>query len=175
MGTRGAWGFRMGGEDKVTFVSMDSYPEGWPEDLVEVFKHTNLEVLPARVAAWKGVSMDDFAGMDKTPAKSNFEEMLNLGLFSDNRDFLKDSLFCEWAYIFNLDAGVFEVYTGFNRQVDAVEGLLIRSSGDYGRYWDKETSDEGDYMGVRLVKTFPLYEIPDDWIRVVQEVTAETK
>lgn len=35
------------------------------------------------------------------------------GMMIDNADFIKDSLFCEWAYIINLDRGVLEIYRGF--------------------------------------------------------------
>lgn len=37
-----------------------------------------------------------------------------LGL-QDNIDFAKDSLYCEWAYVVDLDLEVLEVYRGFNR------------------------------------------------------------
>ena len=33
----------------------------------------------------------------------------------DNADFLRDSLFCEWGYVINLDKGVLEVYRGFQK------------------------------------------------------------
>ena len=34
-------------------------------------------------------------------------------LLADQRDFIDDSLFCEWAYLVDLDRGMFEVYKGF--------------------------------------------------------------
>lgn len=36
----------------------------------------------------------------------------------DNHDFIKDSLFCEWAYIINLDDRVLEIYQGFQERPD---------------------------------------------------------
>ncbi len=36
-------------------------------------------------------------------------------LLADKRRFAGDSLFCEWAYVIDLDAEVFEVYRGFNK------------------------------------------------------------
>jgi hypothetical protein len=38
---------------------------------------------------------------------------VDAGMMIDNADFIKDSLFCEWAYLINLDRGVLEVYRGF--------------------------------------------------------------
>lgn len=36
----------------------------------------------------------------------------------DNHDFIKDSLFCEYAYIINLDSGNLEFWKGFQKEPD---------------------------------------------------------
>jgi hypothetical protein len=46
----------------------------------------------------------------------------------DSKGFLSDSLFCEWAYIINLDKEVLEVYEGFQE-----EESDNRFKGDYAK------------------------------------------
>ena len=36
----------------------------------------------------------------------------------DSSDFIKDSLFCEYAYIVNLDSGMLEFWKGFQKEPD---------------------------------------------------------
>ena len=62
--------------------------------------------------------------------------------------FLGDSLFCEWAYIVNIDELMLEVYKGFNKDPNAE-----------GRYARVIYADDSGYAGVRLVKTIPLMYI----------------
>jgi hypothetical protein len=45
--------------------------------------------------------------------QGDLEAYAEIGLMIDSASFIKDSLFCEWAYIINLDRGVLEVYRGF--------------------------------------------------------------
>jgi len=66
----------------------------------------------------------------------------------DNHNFLSDSLYCEWAYIINLDEKVLEVYCGFNTNPSAE-----------GRYADLCNDDEKKYYGVKLVENISLDEI----------------
>ena len=65
----------------------------------------------------------------------------------DNKTFLTDSLFCEYAYIINLDTGKLEFYTGFNKDPKA-----------FGRYANAEANDMG-YVGVVLKAEFDLKAI----------------
>ena len=66
----------------------------------------------------------------------------------EGNSFIRDSLFCEWGYILNLDEGVLEVYQGFQK-----------SPHDNGRYSDTEASSSG-YYGSALIVTFPLDNLP---------------
>lgn len=59
---------------------------------------------------------------------------LNTGIAIDDSTFIKDSLFCEWAYIFDAD----------NEQVLILEGFN-KNPGKQWRY--AKTSPDGDYYG----------------------------
>ncbi|WP_347455717.1 hypothetical protein [Acinetobacter thermotolerans] len=68
-----------------------------------------------------------------------------------NKDFVGDSLFCEWAWVIDFDKNTFEVYKGFNKEhVDPTE-----------RFADVATVHE-EYKQVRHFHTFDLNNLPDE-------------
>lgn len=73
----------------------------------------------------------------------------------DSIDFIEDSLFCEYAYIINLDDEVLEFYEGFQKEPQVGN-----------RYGTKE--DRG-YYPCKLALTIPLDEI-DDVNRIVKKM-----
>ncbi len=139
MGTRGAFGFRVDGVDKVTYNHFDSYPDGLGNSLVEFVAGVDdarlLEIArglrvidgetpptPAEIAKYRKW-YDGGVGSQKESdwycllreAQGNPGAWANgLDVIVDGRDFLADSVWCEWAYIINVDEGVLEVYRGFN-------------------------------------------------------------
>jgi len=100
------------------------------------FVDEDAEVLPEHIIAifnfWYGdvekVEPDPYGRPeDELPAKYWYRSMYDLlscshtdirriaksGMMIDYIDFIKGSLFCEWAYIINLDRGVLEIYRGY--------------------------------------------------------------
>lgn len=72
-------------------------------------------------------------------------------------DFAADSLFCEWAYVIDLDKGTFEVFKGFNQSpLDPSDRFFYLTEKALA---DKNYRSE-PYYPVRLVKSYPLDELP---------------
>lgn len=67
--------------------------------------------------------------------------------------FVADSLFCEWCYVVDFDAGTFEVYTGFNKEP--------LSEGDRFFKFEKHVEKGSEYHPVKLLKKYSLYDLPN--------------
>ena len=70
----------------------------------------------------------------------------------DELSFAADSLFCEWAWVVDFDAGTFEGFEGFNKTPLTEED----------RFYFLRGYEEGDYHGVRLVAKWGLDALPTD-------------
>ena len=78
----------------------------------------------------------------------------------DESVFMADGLFCEWAYIVNLDTEKLEIYQG---------GISIKRN---GRYAELECKDNQGYKGVSLITEIPfgtLRECSDEDIERTME------
>lgn len=68
----------------------------------------------------------------------------------DAEKFASDSLFCEWAYVVDLDNNILEVHKGFNKskltQKDRFHNL---------------NNPKNQYRPIRIIKTFSLQKLPD--------------
>lgn len=70
-------------------------------------------------------------------------------LLVNSYEFAKDSLFCEYAYVIDLDKNVFEIYEGFNKSpLDEDE-----------RFYDKICNEQA-YKPVRFLTSYPLDNLP---------------
>lgn len=184
MGTRGAIGFRIDGQDKVTYNHFDSYPNGLGCTVIETVRTWGDDDLGG---AARRVIMVDADSKPSPLEMSRYFPLANLGVSTgsvtewycllreiqgelapyidgtvdhmiDSRGFLGDSLFCEWAYIVNMDERTVEVYQGFNKNPQAP-----------GRYANAPVDSMG-YCGVALIATLPLdflRELDDDGVNKV--------
>jgi hypothetical protein len=73
----------------------------------------------------------------------------------DETGFAGDSLFCEWAYLINLDTNELEVYRGFNQKKLPKGGRFSYLSKD------PDNRDNG-YKQIRLLKTFKFNRMPTE-------------
>lgn len=72
---------------------------------------------------------------------------------NDNIGFAADSLFCEWAWVIDFDAGTFEAFEGFNRNGPLEEGE---------RFFFLNPLAEDGYYPVKKVAEWSLDGLPSD-------------
>ena len=82
---------------------------------------------------------------------------VNVAGLVDKSSFAADSLFCEWAYVIDLDKNVLEVYQGFNKTP------LTEAD----RFFYLQDSKE-EYTPVKMIKSYPLSELPEESVFVAQ-------
>jgi hypothetical protein len=192
MGTRGAVGFRVDGVDRVVYNHSDSYPEGLGHSTLEFVVEQNVNhrgnLVPALAEQARkmipveedavptpeqikelerftdrtvnGGKVDFYSVLRKT--QGHLDLMLEARYYAGNEGFLLDGLFCEHAYIINLDSGMLEYYSGFVTMEHADKADKL------GRYWhadvlQKQREEAGgkpvEYGPVALCAEFPLGDI----------------
>lgn len=171
MGTRGIYGIRKNNVDKTTYNHFDSYPSGLGKQISEFFADADLVKLGDVFDSIQLVKHDDIVTEDISEnipvefqrqlcnggQKTFYNYLRNaqgdlsvylkgLKYMIDNHNFIKNSLFCEWGYIVNLDTGKLEVWEGY--QKSPTEG---------NRYGT--TTDEDGYYPCKMVVEFTQEEI----------------
>jgi hypothetical protein len=177
MGTRGFVGFVADGTEKIAYNHFDSYPEGLGKDVLTwltgvVAVEAGIETLTEtarqlRVVDPRGEPTDeDIGGLRQyqllRETQGDPQAMLAAGVVEDAHDFPLDSLFAEWGYVVDLDAGVFEAYKGFQHEAHG-EGRFAGRTPSSGRV-------ATGYHPCRLVATWPLSALPtpEDFVRQLE-------
>jgi hypothetical protein len=115
----------------------------------------SMEVAAKFKESWEHLSRDSGAKtLDYVMAAENPE------VLPSSWDFAADSLFCEYAYVIDLDGGFFEVYKGF-QEAPHTDGRFHMLEADQ----DHRTAA---YYPVRLIEKFPIRAIPENWIERVE-------
>lgn len=173
MGTRGLLAFHVDGQTKATYTHWDAYPSGLGVDVLEYLHKTPLDEVTAKAKALQKITDTHAAPTFEQVAKlheyldanvggesevvtwyqllrktqGNPERILAAGYFEDAFGFGQDSLFCEWGFVVDLDAGNFDAYEGFNTSKDPV-GLWA------------EVTGVGEYKPITRMASFPLSDLP---------------
>ncbi|OEY96073.1 hypothetical protein BJD20_13300 [Acinetobacter proteolyticus] len=82
-----------------------------------------------------------------------------------DKGFAADSLFCEWAYVIDLDKNTFEVFEGFNKEpLDESE-----------RFYSLPVEEGSKYQPVKHLHTFHLDALPsnDDFVLILEPEESE--
>lgn len=193
MGTRGAYGFRIDGKDYLTYNHWDSYPTGMGAVLVEEIGgwNGNIEEMRALARHVRLIDRNTLPTDEQIKACAEYTDLgvngqstsdwycllrkaqgsllaaLDIGLMIDGHDFVRDSLFCEWAYIVNFDTGTFEVYRGFQKKK--------HRKGRFGRLKPLSHDVDGisEYYPIALYAEYPLDSIPEGWADQLEKQAAE--
>lgn len=139
MGTRGLYGIRKNEIDKTTYNHYDSYPEYLGLHVLQfINKHTTDEIsdlfdkivlvqsgdqpTAEDIERCKGSTVLDVGNQSTSDwycllrdVQGNLDALFQLEFpyMIDDHEFIKESLFCEYAYIINLDTNMLEYYIGF--------------------------------------------------------------
>jgi hypothetical protein len=195
MSTRGALGFVVNGEIKLTYNHQDSFPDGLGAMVMDFCRHAHKhglwDTLKERAAALTLVKDSDkvpqtivdtkkfksvvrrsknnvsispswyeflrpFQGAEMLwkISKGELEHMVNAN------DFPKDSLFCEYVYIIDLDSMTLDVFVGGQTEPD-----LGNPFGTEPHVPFPEAQPDKVYYPCKLVASFYLTELPegDSW------------
>lgn len=74
-------------------------------------------------------------------------------ILENSANFAKDSLFCEWAYVINLQTRELEVYKGFNKSAPVKDER-------FAKVGDEPTDRNKQYYPVRLIGTHSFDNLP---------------
>lgn len=182
MGTRNLTAVFMDGEYRVAqYGQWDGYPEGqgkiclnflrdkmnekrFREQLNNVHfgNEEELDKLFSEFGAVSGsISMENYERFKKAypelhrDTASEILQMIqdgNVRVLKNDLDFASDGLFCEWAYVIDLDTRRFEVYTGFHK-----EPLTEKD-----RFYFLKDKEENGYSGVHMVFSWSIDDLPTD-------------
>jgi len=128
MGTRGLVGFKHNGKLRGWYNHYDSYYDGLGLDVInKYFKLSQKQLKDFFINRIEFVKQGKGGG---DPIYENHRTIWEIDWNKDNikledgTDFITDGLFCEFAYVFNLDDGTLEIYRGFFKfpQFDGQDG-----------------------------------------------------
>ncbi len=171
MGTRNLTCVYKNGEYKVAqYGQWDGYPEGQGITILRFLRNVKMDEFNKAIDECRWITQEELDKINKDInngilinwqkyypelSRDTGGEILELITFKNKRilnnsiDFANDSLFCEWAYVIDLDSNTFEVYKGFNNE----------KLPETDRFYNAEYNDK-EYKPVKLIKTFSLDNLP---------------
>jgi hypothetical protein len=180
MGTRGVYGFRKNGVDKTGYNHFDSHPQYLGARIVAFCHDTAIaemhriydKIIPvggqkkptaaqiAECAPYTDLEVSDRSTDDwycllrETQGRLDIYNGAFPYMFSSGA-FIRDSRWCEYGYIINLDEGALEFWQGYQREP--------QPGNRYGAISD------GSYYPCRLMLSFPLDDIPENAVELMKE------
>lgn len=115
--------------------------------------YNNLERNPEKVIKVMFVGIEDGTGREVYRGVETHRYYSEGMKLQDSINFAADGLFCEWAWVIDLDAGTFEGYCGFG-QTSLAENDRF--------YFLRDLEKDNGYHGVRLAAKWNLDALPTD-------------
>lgn len=150
MKTRGLVGFREieGRTDNITEIgiyNIDSYPSRLGYDVISWLQTTDLNKLKTFLINNVNITQNHSNITDIISFINAIKKNETISI-NNKIDFISDSLFCEWAYMFNLKTKELEIYKGLNKDPE--------EAGDYVKH-----NEYKEFYGCRLLFTIPFKTI----------------
>lgn len=171
VGTRGTYGLYKNGISKLTYNHWDSYPSGLGKEMLSFARNTSIEKLNELFETLIMVDEKEYPTIieknrlsklgyayEDSGRELNWYNILggtlgDLSVYEDGlcymieySKFIKDSLYCEWAYIVNLDDETFEIYEGFQKEQN-------------NNRYSIENPVNDKYYACKLISKIPLNEL----------------
>lgn len=170
------------------YCQWDGYPTGQGHTILKFFAENDLETFRAKVSncfygtqeqldeayapytdgnGWMTMEQSnafqksEFAHLSRDTGADILNHIMKAEgplMLVDQIDFAKDSLFCEYAYVIDLNRNVLEVYQGFNKEP--------LEPGE--RFYSEENRD--GYYPVKLFKEFSLFDLPESFEDLEKEM-----
>lgn len=181
MGTRHLIAVQLDNQYRVAqYGQWDGYPSGQGKTVLEFLKSMDRKKFEERLRQSSFLSDDEIEGINKQIKDDRLEEkwqrkwphlsrdagadILQMvqdseaGLkLKDSIAFAADSLFCEFAYVIDLDKNVMEVHGGFNKTPPATGDRFASLPIEQPEH---RKGQPIEHYQVRLIKSYPLDALP---------------
>ena len=178
MTTRGLTGFRYKEKDKLAYNHADSHPDSLGLKVLRELRDVkNWTAVRDRIGSLIPVpeqrKLDEHSSMAETEIRRAFPDLKyrykprnfydlyqplqgtlkpymdgKLMFMPDSSDFINNSLFCEWAYVANLDSNKYEIWKGLQTKPDP--------DNRYGL-----EADRMGYFPCQKIKEYDLMDLPE--------------
>lgn len=169
------------------YGQFDGYPDGAGRNICDFIQSNDMNAFSSKIEKVTQISEEDlkkihsnfssndgwmtleesnrFAAQHPEFHRNTGSDILSLIMKSEEglrvnlaTDFANDSLFCEYAYVVNLDTNMLEFYKGFQKEVHS-----------RGRFASSDSSEDG-YYPVKLVDEVSFEKIKEKGFAALEEV-----